>query len=88
MPRGTGYLYISEDLVNFRSDARSIASCQEKLNYQFHGRHAILRPGFASPIFCCEKAVRKRGLNIEVASSDAKYWWDTGLVPLRAIPMK
>jgi hypothetical protein len=86
MPKGSGYLYISQDLVTFRNDARSIAACQEKLNYQFHGKPAFLAPGVASPIFCCEKAVRKRGLDIEVASGDAKYWWNTGLVPLRPTP--
>jgi hypothetical protein len=61
IPRGSGYLYISEELVIFRYDARYIAACQEKLNYRFRGKHVMLGPGVASPILCCLNAVLKRG---------------------------
>lgn len=44
-------------------------------------------PGTASPIMCCEQGARLRGLDLEIAAADAKYWWETGLVPLRATPL-
>jgi hypothetical protein len=34
----------------------------------------------------CEMGAKKRGLDLAVAAADAKYWWETGLVPLRATP--
>jgi hypothetical protein len=36
----------------------------------------------------CKEGAMKRCLNLEVAEADAKHWWETGMVPLRATPLK
>jgi len=46
-----------------------------------------LPPGTSSPILMCEQGAKLRGLDLEVAAADAKYWWETGLVPLRVTPI-
>jgi hypothetical protein len=40
-----------------------------------------------SPILMCEQAARLRGIDMGVAAADAKYWWETGKVPMRETPM-
>ena len=88
IPRPGGYLFISQELVDFRRDARSLDALQEKLHQKLGGKHAFFAAGMITPIFCCEKSARKRGLDLEIAAADAKYWWNSGLVPLRATPFK
>jgi hypothetical protein len=34
----------------------------------------------------CEIGARKRNLNLKIAHNDAKFWWETGLVPFRETP--
>lgn len=88
IPRGSGYLFIPQSLVDFRRDARSIKECQEKclkIQEKMGGIH-IWGPGSIVPIMCCEQAAKLRNLDLDVAAADAKYWWKTGWVPLRATP--
>jgi hypothetical protein len=86
--RGGGYLYISEELVEFRRDALTLAQLEEKLQrlQQATGAHVFFDQGTIWPILVCAQAARRRGLNIEVAAFDAKRLFETGLVPLRATP--
>ncbi len=35
----------------------------------------------------CELGAKCRGLDLEIAASDAKHWWATGEIPLRPTPM-
>jgi hypothetical protein len=72
IPRGAGYLYVSQTVVGFRRDARTFL---------------VLGQDVATPTLVCEQGARKRGLDLEVAAADARYWWKTGLVPLRATPL-
>ncbi len=39
------------------------------------------------PIFVCEQGAKRRDLDLEIAGADAKHWWNTGKVPLRATPI-
>ncbi|MHA1248077.1 MAG: hypothetical protein ACTSPE_12175 [Candidatus Thorarchaeota archaeon] len=85
IPRGEGYLYIPESFVEFRK------RFQSELEYRAH----MMRMGFAGvaimgggPILMCRQGAELRGLDLEVAAQDAKYWWETGLVPLRPTPLK
>jgi hypothetical protein len=93
IPRGSGYMYISQEVVDFRHDARSeedaarkIARIEQQLEQQT-GAIAMLSPGVAVPVLVCEQGARLRGLDLEVAAADARNWWETGLVPLRATPL-
>src|SRR5262245_18558264 len=41
----------------------------------------------SGPILVCEEGARLRGLDLEIASADARHWWATGKVPLRPTPV-
>ena len=89
IPRGTGYLYISQEVVDFRRDARSAQEAQEKMNRtrkELDVAVVIAEPGVIQPILMCEQGAKLRGLDLNAAAADAKFWWETGLVPLRATP--
>jgi hypothetical protein len=90
IPRGAGYLYISQEVVDFRRDARSAQEAQEKVNRmrkELDMTVVIVEPGVIQPILMCEQGARLRGLDLNIAAADARYWWETGLVPLRATPL-
>ena len=90
IPRGTGYLYVSQKVADFRRDARSVKEAKKKV------RAAIMQAlgpdagkvivDFPSAILMCEQGAKLRKLDLEVAAADAKYWWNTGLAPLRETP--
>jgi hypothetical protein len=89
IPRGTGYLYISEETVDFRRDAPTIVEAQAKmarLRQRYAGGAMMLGQSIQSSILVCERGARKRKLDLEIAAADAAYWWETGFVPLRATP--
>ncbi len=92
IPRGTGYLYIDQELVDFRRRCptmKSVAEAMERLQEQMRASGVGLT-GFyrAGPILVCEQGARLRKLDLEVAAADAKYWWETGKVPLRVTPLR
>ena len=99
IPRGEGYLYITQDLVDLRwkyqdeEDAeRAIRALLEQqiaveasdLLERGATFHGFFRTG---PILVCEQGARLRTLNLEVAAADARRWWTTGQVPLRPTPL-
>jgi tetratricopeptide (TPR) repeat protein len=95
IPRGTGYLFIEESLVEFRrqyptleSAKRAMQQMQEQRLRAIYGETSggvyIYRTG---PILVCEQGAKLRNLDLEVAMADAKHWWETGQVPLRATPL-
>lgn len=42
--------------------------------------------GLFSSKITCEKGARLMECDLKIAHEDAKYWWETGFVPLRATP--
>ena len=89
--RGNGYLYVSQEAVDFRNDARSVAAAQAKINrvrMQMSGmaEAAAVIHGRTTAVLLCEQAARSRGLEIAIAAADARHWWETGTAPLRATP--
>jgi len=90
IPRGSGYFFISEELVEMRRDARSISEIQVKIQtmQQQMGMTMMFGgSGVFMPILMCEMGARKRGIDMAVAAADARHYWETGLAPLRATPM-
>lgn len=90
IPRGTGYLYVSQEVADFRRNARSVEEAQVKLRAAITqalgpGAGHIIG-GLPSAILMCKRGANLRKLDLEVAAADAKYWWKTGLAPLRATP--
>jgi len=92
IPRGTGYLYIDEEIVDFRRRYPSLTSAREAMQQTQERIRAsgTMFGGFyrIGPILVCEKGARLRNLDLKVAAADAKYWWETGKVPLRVTPLK
>ncbi len=89
IPRGTGFMFISQGVVDFRQDARTIRDVEEKIKRiekQLKIR-AVFSQNTITSIVMCEQGAKKRGLSLDVAAADAKHWWKTGLVPLRATPL-
>jgi len=89
IPRGTGYMYISKAVVEFRKDALTVDEVQAKIQMvekQMMG-FVLFAQDTVSPTLMCEQGARKRGLDLEVAAADAKYWWETGYVPLHETPL-
>jgi hypothetical protein len=90
IPPGGGYIYISQQLIDFRKDARSLQEARrkiERMKQQTGSNLLLIGPGVAAPILMCEQGARRRGLDLEVAAVDAKHWWKTGRVPLRPTPL-
>jgi len=80
IPVGTGYLFVSPEVVDFRRDARSEADAMRKIE---------ALPGLvpdpkaiATPILMCDQAASARGFDKEHAAGVAREWWRTGRVPL------
>jgi len=88
--RGSGFIYISKEVVEMRRDARTMPELNEKLKRLYgHLKNTDIHFGAGTviPIVMCEQAAKRRGIDLQVAAADAKHWWETGLVPLRPTPM-
>ena len=88
IPRGSGYIYVSQKAVEFRRDAPTVEELKIKLKLikasSPFAVTVILRT--ASAILMCEQGAKLRGIDLEIAAADANHWWKTGLAPLRATP--
>ncbi len=91
IPRGAGYLYIEQGLVDFRRQYPTMKSAREAMQRRQDQMRDSFRffTGFyrLGPILVCEQGAKLRNLDLEVAAADAKYWWKNGKVPLRATPL-
>jgi len=84
-----GYLYISQEVVDMRKDALTMAELNKKQQKMLDATDASMMffdQGTVYPIVMCEEAVRLRGLDAKTAADDAGHWAKTGLVPLRVTP--
>jgi hypothetical protein len=94
IPRGAGYLYIDLGLVDFRRKYPTLDGAREAMRRKQEELRASARAsgsvftGFyrLGPILVCEQGAKLRGLDLAVASEDARVWWETGKVPLRPTP--
>ncbi len=92
IPRGEGYIYIDQQLVDSRRRYPSLAGARLAMQQTHQNMRAAV--GSASmayrlgPILVCEEGAKLRKLDLRVAAEDAKHWWSTGEVPLRATPIK
>jgi ribosomal protein L24E len=87
IPRGSGYMYISESVVDFRRDARTLREAEQKVALMQQRAHVLFDQNVITSTLMCKQGASKRGLDLEVAAADARHWWETGLVPLRATPL-
>ena len=89
--RGTGYLYVDRETVDFRSNAPSVEQArakEERVRSQMGDMDeaAAVMHGRTTAMLICEQSAWRRGIDLEVAAADAGHWWETGQAPLRATP--
>lgn len=89
IPKGTGYMYVSPTVADFRRDCLSESEARAKIDRMSARRGAVITGGSGvfAPILLCELGARNRGLDLAVAAADAAHWWQTGRVPLRVTPL-
>lgn len=93
IPRGTGYHYVTQSLVDFRRqypDSQAARNAIQQKHQQMRadlGGIMLMGSYRLVPILVCEQGAKLRNLDLEVAGADAKHWWATGQVPLRATPL-
>lgn len=91
IPRGSGYLYIPPETVALRREFPIAADARAEMQRRVGQTatslgmplHTVYRIG---PILVCEQGAKRRNLDLAVAAADARHWWQTGEVPLRATP--
>ncbi|NLX97936.1 MAG: hypothetical protein GXY83_17375 [Rhodopirellula sp.] len=86
IPRGQGYLFISQELVDFRRQYPGEEEAGAAMEARLQG--AGFSGGFysISPVLVCEQGAKLRNLDLKTAAADAAHWWATGKVALRATP--
>ena len=84
----TAYLYISQAVVGFRKDSRTLLERDMMLEKAASrlGASLLVDGGVANPFYLCEKGAKLRGLDLSVALADAKMVAGTGFAPLRPTP--
>jgi len=93
IPRGTGYLYIDQEIIDFRKQHPRLddanTAMKEIIDQRFErtGTTNYIARFRIVPILVCEQGAKLRNLDLETAAQDARHWWNTGLVPLRATPL-
>lgn len=91
IPRGGGYLYISQQVVDFRRNARSLSESlakQGRIRLQMSDMFDAMAVmfGHTGAVLLCEQCARRLNLDLDVAAADARQWWQSGTAPLRATP--
>ena len=90
IPMGTGYLHISQKVVDFRKDCPTPRDLLFKLNKTQADLGCFetfaLDRGAVYPRLLCRQAAIRHQLSLDVAAQDAENWWSTGAVPLRSTP--
>jgi ankyrin repeat protein len=86
----TAYLYISQAVVDFRKDCRTLLERELKITeiYKSSGdpKLRLFVQGSINPVYLCERGARRRGLDLSVALADAQRVAETGFAPLRPTP--
>jgi len=91
IPKGNGYLYISQQVVDFREDCPTPRNLLYKLNKARADvgcfESYIPEKHVFYPQLICKQAAIRRQLSLEIAAKDAADWWKTGQAPLRSTPI-
>lgn len=82
--QGSGLVFISKDVVDFRNDALTRDQLREKLAIRSGDTYVPVAS--YEPILICEKAARTRGIDLDVAAQDAQMFWSERKVPCRPTP--
>ncbi|MFZ4525556.1 MAG: DUF1566 domain-containing protein [Chlorobium sp.] len=86
MPPAKGYLWIKPEVAVTRMTCLSLTLLHGYLRASaISGIDEIMQ--LCLPVVVCEKAAKRRNLDLVVASSDYDSWVKTGTVPCRATPL-
>lgn len=96
IPRGGGYVVLSEELIGWRTRFPSLAewdvalaSIQSQTDEGVKKMMAaVLPPSGLQPVVCCEQSPLLEIVDRQVAAADAKMMWKSARLPLRATPLK
>jgi hypothetical protein len=89
IPGNTGFMFISEELVQLRADTLTSDAFRRKTENLAKAQGVALvylGAGVHQPLFMCELAAKQRGLDLTVAAADAAYLFQHGWCPLRPTP--
>lgn len=91
IPRGSGYLIVTKEVVQWRADARTRAALRQKMDRMqsqpLQDRMFQSETRFAPrAILCCDQSPLVDIYDRQTAAKDAAYWWKHGLIPLRPTP--
>jgi hypothetical protein len=88
VPGKTGFVYISDAVVQMRADSLTYKQFIRRANKspEARGITVFFSSGVAQPLFMCEQAAKQRGLDLAVAAKDAEYMFKYGWCPLRPTP--
>ena len=89
IPRGTGFLYLSHQFVESWRQHRTLEEASDSYERQLRnllGQDVNIIVERTTPILVCELGARLRRLDTQIASEDARLWWEMNRVPLRPTP--
>jgi len=79
IPRGSGYMYISRAVVEFRRDARAVREAEQKVALMQRRMNIVFDQNVVTSTLMCDQGARKRDLDLDVAlpspSTGGKQDW-------------
>lgn len=96
IPRGSGYIFISKEVAEFRKQFPSQSQAVEAIKFLTQQQYSEIglgtivlpRSGQFGPVIMCRRGARRRKLDLLVAAADAKLWWKMGILPCRKTPKR
>ena len=88
--KGSGYLHVSQKVVDYRKDCPTTKDLIYKLNKSQAEKGCFetvdLDRSAVFPRLLCKTAAIRHQLDLDTAAEDAANWWNSGEVPLRSTP--
>ena len=99
IPRGSGYVLISEAIVNWRRKFPTLAEWDraqiiiqgmqaDAADKEFMETLEVVPASGLQPIMCCQQSPLLEIVDRQVAAADAQAMWKSARLPLRATPLK
>ena len=81
---GKSYLYISEEIVKWRQNAKTFEEANKKIKaMQNPHNFTLIDPRVFDPTLLCEECAKRHKLNLDIAAADAEYWSRTHLAYMK-----
>ena len=86
---GSGYLYVSAKAAQFRVRCITLKDFNAEMEMLIEDSGALFSVfpmHEVSAVLLCKQSAKIVGIDLRVAADDARSWWKSGKVPLRATP--